>query len=794
MGPILTLWGPTYSSDGYMLSGSTIQGPGRQRTAPGESSGPARPNYASIVSSLGINNVKRPPKTSVLCRSKERRTTTTFSMEVFDNEVEKTTEIGNVLHQEEAISIDARVEKTDALELQSVYIILKNMSGVYSIGRRSRASLKAFFDVVHHVFEKLEKEVPDDIIALVKEVEANAPYNILPLNSAGESTCIMQLEEIKAAVSAARNTHGLKWPPSVDQHQQMDLLDWLRAMFGFQAYNVRNQREDLILQLAHPQARLMPKPEPSNKYKFIVDGEWRHDEHQPFVIGNYGTVNTVFLTREPDYNPAVLSPHINSGSSMDVDNEAFQRVYDSDIIQLYVRSLKLRNFQGISTAPLWDFSKGQFVGVCDSTYQNIVPGTAKEELETHTTSAWKEAKLYLLKQSTEHDENLEDITLKILQNRVATLPITHSTSNDGSYPPLLYLASISEVLKLVCRYFRHSASSLPILQLPICSLSLGTWVPKIEESNRQPLAILRPNSPLSAALNLFVQGIESCDKDIQGSQDNSGRIYEERNGESMLWPDVVMIGHRSNNYSESKRNDHLDNNRRQEQRNKGIPNKSHPNFREEHKSFSSIFVSNIPWNASVQDLWDLVTNVFYSDAKAVGQQISGHVGKSVTIICVTRICGWCRIAINWYITSKTYVFEGFDDAGLSYVWGRNGFGWSSDLHGSSGKHLVGSSLASGAPEGFRLGGRWRSALVYGLVVMVQCSHGKVNGGRGSSLDESLENEEHLDVVVSVGCSGVECDLVDSFDRSELSDEFGLGDLWYCFTDDNEAVSPVSAPE
>ncbi|GJR87030.1 sucrose nonfermenting 4-like protein [Tanacetum coccineum] len=86
------------------------------------------------------------------------------------------------------------------------------------------------------------------------------------------------------------------------------------------------------------------------------------------------------------------------------------------------------------------------------------------------------------------DENLKDITLKILQNRVATLPITHSTSND-----------------VVCRYFRHSASSLPILQLPICSLPLGTWVPKIRESNRQPLTILTPNSSLSTALNLFVQ-------------------------------------------------------------------------------------------------------------------------------------------------------------------------------------------------------------------------------------------------------------------------------------------------
>ncbi|GJS07106.1 hypothetical protein Tco_0363902 [Tanacetum coccineum] len=79
---------------------------------------------------------------------------------------------------------------------------------------------------------------------------------------------------------------------------------------------------------------------------------------------------------------------------------------------------------------------------------------------------------------------------------------------------------------------------------------------------------------------------------------------------------AIGTGHRSNNYSESKMNDHLDNNRRQEQRNKGIPNKSHPNFREEHKSFSSIFVSNIPWNASSRSLgyivnkWSVVIDVY----------------------------------------------------------------------------------------------------------------------------------------------------------------------------------------
>ncbi|GKD38678.1 RNA-directed DNA polymerase, eukaryota [Tanacetum coccineum] len=103
---------------------------------------------------------------------------------------------------------------------------------------------------------------------------------------------------------------------------------------------------------------------------------------------------------------------------------------------------------------------------------------------------------------------------------------------------------------------------------------------------------------------------------------------------------LVGLGHRSNNYSESKRNDHLDNNRRQEQRNKGIPNKSHPNFREEHKSFSSIFVSNIPWNASVQDLWDICNKwgVVIDVYIAAKRSKSGHRFDFVRFINVNDIC------------------------------------------------------------------------------------------------------------------------------------------------------------
>ncbi|XP_020215704.1 callose synthase 5 [Cajanus cajan] len=119
--------------------------------------------------------------------------------------------------------------------------------------------------------EEREKVAPE-IIAAARDVQAKTeiytPYNILPLDAAGASVPIMQFEEIKAAVSALWNTRGLNWPSSVEQHRHktgdLDMLDWLKAMFGFQRDNVRNQREHLILLLANSHIRLHPKPEPFN--------------------------------------------------------------------------------------------------------------------------------------------------------------------------------------------------------------------------------------------------------------------------------------------------------------------------------------------------------------------------------------------------------------------------------------------------------------------------------------------------------------------------------------------------
>ncbi|KAH7573587.1 hypothetical protein JRO89_XS03G0176900 [Xanthoceras sorbifolium] len=374
-----------------------------------------------------------------------------------------------------------------------------------------------------------------------------------------------------------------------------------------------------------------------HQYKFCVDGEWRHDEHQPYTSSEYGIVNTVLLATEPNFGSGI-NPLAPAGSSMDVDNTAFNRVVrisdgtlteaiprisEADLqvschrvsaflsahtayellpesgkvvaldIDLPVKqAFHILYEQGISMAPLWDFCKGRFVGVlsasdfililrevceckikifvtCEAVnrkelnfygivgwitvIENLLSLDAanmsiprkyklgkrnptsmvtfymqlgnhgsnltEEELETHTISAWKEGKAYMNRQIDGHgrafskplihagpNDNLKDLALKILQNQVAAVPIIHSSTEDGSFPQLLHLASLAGILKCICRYFRHCCGSLPVLKLPICSIPVGTWVPKIGEPNRRPLAMLRPSASLSAALNLLVQG------------------------------------------------------------------------------------------------------------------------------------------------------------------------------------------------------------------------------------------------------------------------------------------------
>ncbi|KAJ4839918.1 AMP-activated serine/threonine-protein kinase regulatory subunit [Turnera subulata] len=294
-----------------------------------------------------------------------------------------------------------------------------------------------------------------------------------------------------------------------------------------------------------------------HQYKFYVDGQWRHDERQPFINGTYGPVNTIFLTMEPTVVPSILNSEPRGRSRMDLDPEVIQGISEADVevsrqrissflsthtvyellpesgkvialdVTLPVKqAFHVLHEQGIPLAPLWDSFKGKFVGVLSaldfililSELGNHGPNLTEEELETHTISAWKQGKLHLNRQIDGNGrayprglihagpyDSLKDVALKLLQNKISMVPVIHSLSRDGSFPQLLHLASLSGILKCICRHFRHSAGSLPILQQPICSIPLGTWVPQVGEPNGRPLAILRPNASLGAALSLLVQ-------------------------------------------------------------------------------------------------------------------------------------------------------------------------------------------------------------------------------------------------------------------------------------------------
>ncbi|KAK3000335.1 hypothetical protein RJ639_021903, partial [Escallonia herrerae] len=166
--------------------------------------------------------------------------------------------------QDNAASLSSRVKKTDAREIESYYgQYYEHYVRALDKGEQAdRAQLGKAYQTAGVLFEvlcavnKSEKveEVAPEIIAAARDVEAKkviySPYNILPLDSAGASQAIMQLDEIKAAVGALRDTRGLSWPASYDHQKHKagegDILDWLRAMFGFQARGPHLRNEILI--------------------------------------------------------------------------------------------------------------------------------------------------------------------------------------------------------------------------------------------------------------------------------------------------------------------------------------------------------------------------------------------------------------------------------------------------------------------------------------------------------------------------------------------------------------------
>ncbi|XP_043724069.1 sucrose nonfermenting 4-like protein [Telopea speciosissima] len=183
--------------------------------------------------------------------------------------------------------------------------------------------------------------------------------------------------------------------------------------------------------------------------------------------------------------------------------------------------------QGLAVVPIWDNSKGQISGMLTASdfililkeLHKDLSMLANEELEMHPIFFWKVGKRFKLHRKSDESiqppfrkpliqaspqESLKDVAQKILQNKISTVPIIHS-SQDGLCQQLLHLACLPGILKYICRHFRHFPGTLPLLQIPVGRLPLGTWAPDIRTTNAYQLTTLQPNAPLSSALDFLIE-------------------------------------------------------------------------------------------------------------------------------------------------------------------------------------------------------------------------------------------------------------------------------------------------
>lgn len=108
------------------------------------------------------------------------------------------------------------------------------------------------------------------------------PFNIIPIHDLLSNHPSLRFPEVRAAMAALCTAEDLRKPPHVRWDASMDILDWLGSFFKFQADNVRNQREHLVLLLANAQMRLEPPPDNIEALDPIVIRRLRRT-----ILGNY---------------------------------------------------------------------------------------------------------------------------------------------------------------------------------------------------------------------------------------------------------------------------------------------------------------------------------------------------------------------------------------------------------------------------------------------------------------------------------------------------------------------------
>ncbi|KAI7730182.1 hypothetical protein M8C21_022735 [Ambrosia artemisiifolia] len=296
-----------------------------------------------------------------------------------------------------------------------------------------------------------------------------------------------------------------------------------------------------------------------HKYKFLVDGVWRVDQQQLFKEDEYG-VNNIILVKPPEIMTQQLvvddglpvmdidglddHHHADSAStSSNIPHQTFlplraddiettrnrlsQHLSSYPVYELIPDSGKvfaldanlsveeaflIMHSEGLAVAPLWDQASHQISGMLTASdfililmeLQRNHAMVANHALELSSISAWKEGKLQLHKRpliKVDPDETLNAVAFRILHNHISSVPVIY-VAQDTTFPQLLHVACLSGLLKHVTRHFEHRIGYLPLLQQPIGSLPIGSWIRDI--GGARELLTLLSHELLSDALRLLL--------------------------------------------------------------------------------------------------------------------------------------------------------------------------------------------------------------------------------------------------------------------------------------------------
>ena len=308
-----------------------------------------------------------------------------------------------------------------------------------------------------------------------------------------------------------------------------------------------------------------------HQFKFVIDGEWRHDETVAHVADPMGNVNNTIYVQpmftggaapgpeeaaaaaaasdtemagsgaaaaaagpEPGGVPLVVGDDMTFTKQQVLEFLASHTVYEliPDSGKLVVLDTKLpvrQAFhalyeQGIPTAPVWDADACAITGMISASdfieIMNRLQQSPRADMDSHTIAAWQESrrdegKLRALIWVRPED-SLRTVMHTILQSGCALVPVMSVHNATGAQhgvgiknPRLLHLASISSIFAYLCRQFRSSMASLPLMSVALENLPLGTFDPRFGNGGEQGkgggvLHFVRPSTLLSAALGVLL--------------------------------------------------------------------------------------------------------------------------------------------------------------------------------------------------------------------------------------------------------------------------------------------------